>query len=75
MISYSVMFGFYLLEACSFLMKDENGIYLDERGVGEQVGGLERRESIIIIKIYHKKTYKKNKTKFKKITQLKDRKL
>ena len=41
------MFGCFLLEACSFLMKDRKGVDLEERGGGEELGRVEERETII----------------------------
>jgi hypothetical protein len=33
------MFDYYLLEACSFLMRDRKGVDLDGRRCGEELGG------------------------------------
>lgn len=45
-IYYCVMFGCYLLEACSFLFRDRNRVDRDESRGGEDLGGLEGRETI-----------------------------
>ena len=41
------MFGCYLLEACSFLMTDRKGVDPEKRRGGEELGGVQGRESII----------------------------
>ena len=43
------MFGCYLLEACSFLMRDRKGVDLDGRDGGEELGGVEGEETVIRI--------------------------
>ena len=44
-------FGCYILEACYFLMKDRNGVDMEEGRGGEEVGKTEAGETII--SIYH----------------------
>ena len=44
---YFDMFGCYLLEACSFLMIDRKGVDPEKRRGGEELGGVQGRESII----------------------------
>jgi hypothetical protein len=41
------MFGYYFLEACSFLRRDRKGVGLEGRRSGEELGGVERGETII----------------------------
>lgn len=48
---YFVMFGSYILEACSFLMKGRKGVNLEGRGVWEGLDRIEGGETII--KIYY----------------------
>ena len=43
-IFYLVMFGCYLLEACTFLMRDRKGADPEERGGGEELGGIEEEK-------------------------------
>ena len=50
------MFGCYLLEACSFLMRDRKGVDLDGRRGGEELGGVEGGETIIRIYYVRKKS-------------------
>lgn len=38
------MFGCYIFEACSFLMRDRKGMDLEEKGGGEKLGEVERGE-------------------------------
>ena len=35
------MFGCYIFEACSFLMRDRKGMDLEEKGGGEKLGEVE----------------------------------
>lgn len=49
---YFILFLFlfffcYLLEVCSFLVRDKQGVVQDEIGVREEMGGLEGGETII----------------------------
>lgn len=46
---YFVMLGCYLLEACSILRRDRRGVDLDNRGCGEELVGVEGRETITMI--------------------------
>lgn len=50
-IFYFVRFCCYLLDACSFLIKDINGVDPDGRGGREEVGGVE--EGKTVIRIYY----------------------
>lgn len=43
------MFGCYLLEACSFQLKDRKRVDSDSKRGGEKVQGLEERENAIRI--------------------------
>lgn len=43
---YIAIFYYYLLEACSFLVSYGKGVDQDGRGVGEELGGVEGRETI-----------------------------
>lgn len=43
------MFGCYLLETYSFLMRNKKGVELKERGAGEDLGGIVGGETIIRI--------------------------
>ena len=43
------MLGCYQLEACSSLRRDRKGVDLDYRGCGEELVGVEGRETIIMI--------------------------
>ena len=49
LIFYFVIFGCYLLEACSFLMRDRKGVDLEGRRGGEDLGRVEGEETIIRI--------------------------
>ena len=49
LIFYFVIFGCYLLEACSFLMRHKKEMDLDGRGGGEEIGKVEGGETIIRI--------------------------
>lgn len=49
---YFVLFGCYLPEACSSLMRDIKGVDLDGRGYDEEPGGVERGKTVI--EIYEK---------------------
>lgn len=44
-----VVSGYFLLGACSFVMKDRKGDSLNRRERGEGVGGIEGRERVIKI--------------------------
>jgi hypothetical protein len=46
------MFGYYLLEACSFLIRDRNGVDLEVRGPGKGLGSRERGKCKNVIRIY-----------------------
>ena len=46
---YFFLFGCYLLEACSFLMRDRKGVDLDGRDGGEELGGVEGEETVICV--------------------------
>lgn len=48
-IFYFVMFGCYLLYACSFLMRDRKEVGLDRREDGEKLGGTEGGKIVIRI--------------------------
>lgn len=50
------MFGYYLLEVCSFLIRDRNGVDLEVRGVGEKLG-VEGGENVKRICLCEKITY------------------
>ena len=50
------MFGCYLLEACSFLMRDRKGVDLEGKGGGEELGGINGGKTVIRI-YYMRKTY------------------
>jgi len=47
---YFVIFGYYVLEACSFLMRDRKEVDLKEREYGKELGGVERGDTVT--KIY-----------------------
>lgn len=44
------MFSYFVLEACSFLMRDKIGVYPEGSEGGEELGGVE-----IIIRMYYMK--------------------
>lgn len=48
-IFYFVMFCYYLLGACSFLMRDRKGMDRDGRRCGEELGDIQGRETVIRI--------------------------
>ena len=56
LIFYFVMFGCYLLGACSFLMRDRKGVDLEGKGGGEELGGINGGKTVIRI-YYMRKTY------------------
>ena len=56
------MFGCYLLEACSFLMRDRKGVDLEGRRGGKELGGVVGGETIVMI-YYMTKEYIFNKRK------------
>lgn len=49
-VFYYIMFGCYLIEACSFTMRDRKEADLGRRGSGEELGRVGGGETII--KIY-----------------------
>lgn len=44
---YFAMFGFYFLQACSFLMGDRKGVDPEGRGSAEELEGAEGGETVI----------------------------
>lgn len=49
-----VIFGYYLLEEYSFLMRHGKGVDPEKRGHGEELGGVGVGETIINIYMYEK---------------------
>ena len=45
-IFYFVMYGCYVLETCSFLMRGRNGAVSEETIGEEEVGGVQRGETV-----------------------------
>ena len=48
-LSYMIMFCCYLLEACSFLMRDRKGVDLKGQGGEKELVGVEGGETIVKI--------------------------
>ena len=51
------MFGCYLLEACSFLIRDRKGVDPDRMGGGEELRGVKGGEAVIRIFCMRTKIY------------------
>lgn len=58
---YFAMFGCYLLEACSFQLKDRKRVDSDSKRGGEKLQGLEERENAIRIYFMRIKIFQINK--------------
>lgn len=61
------MFG-YLLEACSFPVRDRKGVDLEERGGRDELGGAAEGETVIILYCMRKQPiFNKRENVFKEV--------